>query len=410
MKRIAHFLPLFLAASAMLTVMPGLASGYRLEIFGNANLDDTIDELDIAYLEGVINGTNAPTNLSDANYDGQINQHDIDQIKMIMMNDESELILKDSIDRVVKVKMPVERVALLNKYCAEAIQIFGVQDRVVGVETEAKEYTYLPEVSSLPALGKAGEPDLEAIVSHNPDLLITWYSTNVPDLEKGLPQAIPIIDLSFTKPANLSRDVKTLGYIFGTVDEADDYIENFHDKYINLIESRIGRLSEDERPKVYLECNAPCKTYGNTTGAHQMMVLAGGTNIFDDVSGIPVVDPEAIIDKNPEIIIRGAYTDAGYSFDNSSKIAELRAEIMDRSGFDKIQAVTSNNTYIIDVNLHYGLDYPIGLVYFAKTIHPELFSDVDPMKVHQEFLTDILGVDFDLRENGVFVYPPLEEN
>jgi hypothetical protein len=32
------------------------------------------------------------------------------------------------------------------------------------------------------------------------------------------------------------------------------------------------------------------------------------------------------------------------------------------------------------------------------------------MKVHQEFLTDILGVDFDLRENGVFVYPPLEEN
>lgn len=401
---------IFLLSSLMISVIPAIASDYTLEIFGNANIDEFIDELDIAYLEGVINGTNATTNLSDANFDGQINQDDIDQVKKIMTNEESELVLKDSIDRVVRVKMPVKRVALLNKYCAEAIQIFGVLDRVVGVETEAKEYTYLPQVSRLPALGKAGDPDLEAILSHNPDLLITWYSTNVPDLEKGLPQAVSIIDLSFTKPANLTRDVKTLGYIFGTVEEADDYIENFHDKYINLIESRVEGLSEDERPKVYLECNAPYKTYGNTTGAHQMMVLAGGRNIFDDVSGIPVVDPEAIIDKNPEVIIRGAYTDAGYSFDNSSKITEMREEIMNRSGFDRILAVTSNNTYIVDVNLHYGLDYPIGLIYFAKIIHPELFGDVDPMKVHQEFLTDALGVDFDLGEHGVFVYPPLEVN
>jgi iron complex transport system substrate-binding protein len=398
-----------LLSAALLVAMPGLASDYTLEIFGNANMDDRIDESDIAYLEDVINGNRVSTDLCDANYDGEINQEDIGQIKKIMANEESELVFIDSIDRVVTVMMPVERVALLNKYCAEAIQIFGVQDRVVGVETEAREYTYLPEVCSLPALGKAGDPDLEAIVSHSPDLLITWYSTNVPDLEKNLPKSIPIIDLSFTKPVNLPQEVKILGYIFGKADLADDYIENFHDKYVDLVESRVGELSEDERPKVYLECNAPYKTYGNTTGAHQMMVLAGGRNIFDDVGGIPIVDPEAIIDRDPEVIIRGAYTDAGYCVDNSSKISELRTEITNRSGFDKIQAVKSNETYIVDVNLHYGLDYPIGLIYFAKIIHPELFEDVDPKTVHQEFLTDVLGVDFDLSNHSVFVYPPLEE-
>jgi iron complex transport system substrate-binding protein len=402
-------LMLMALSGILLCVLPS-AAAFTLDIFGNANMDEDIDEKDITYLEGVIKGTNAATNLSDANYDGKINEDDLDQIKKIMANEERNLSLKDFLGRVVTVKMPVERVALLNKYCAEAIQIFGVEDKVAGVETDAKEYTYLPKISSLPALGKAGDPDLEAIVNLNPDLLITWYSTNVPDLEKALPKSIPIIDLSFTKPANLPKEVKTLGYLFGKTDKADGYIDNFHDKYVDLVKSRIDGLAEKDRLKVYLECNAPYKTYGNTTGAHQMMVLAGGKNIFDDVEGIPTVDPETIIDKDPAVIIRGAYSDSGYSIDDSSKIKELRDEIMSRSGFDRIRAVNTKSTYIVDVNLHYGLDYPIGLVYFSKIIHPELFEDIDPQAIHQEFLTDVLGVDYDLNKHGVFVYPPLKES
>ena len=386
------------------------SDSFTIKIFGNANLDDRIDEMDISYVEGIISGLNNPTNLSDANYDGQIDQKDIDLIEMIMKNEESELVLMDYVDRVIKLKIPVERVALLNEYSAEGIQIFRVQDRIIGVDTDIREYTYLPEVSCLPDLGKAKNPDLETILSLNPDLILTCYYPNIPDLEKNIPQNIPIIDLSFTKPDNLSQEVKTLGYIFGKVDLADDYIENFHDKYVDLVRSRIEGVSENERPRVYLESSSPYKTYGNTTGAHQMMVLAGGKNIFDDMEGLPTVDPEAIIDKNPEIIIRGGYTDAGYSVDDSSKMIELRDEIMSRSGFDSIQAVNENKTHVVDVNLHYGLDYPIGLVYFAKIIHPELFIDVDPIKVHQEFLAEFLGVDLDLSEHGVFIYPPLEEN
>ena len=46
MKPTAHFLPLFLAASAMFALVPGLASGYTLNIFGNANMDENINEKD----------------------------------------------------------------------------------------------------------------------------------------------------------------------------------------------------------------------------------------------------------------------------------------------------------------------------------------------------------------------------
>ena len=48
----------------LLLVMPAVASDYTLGIYGNANMDDVIDEADIGYLEGIIAGTNEATELA----------------------------------------------------------------------------------------------------------------------------------------------------------------------------------------------------------------------------------------------------------------------------------------------------------------------------------------------------------
>ena len=44
----------------------------------------------------------------------------------------------------------------------------------------------------------------------------------------------------------------------------------------------------------------------------------------------------------------------------------------------------------------------------ARLFHPDLFVDMDPEAIHQEFLTDFQELDYDLNEHGVFVYPPIE--
>jgi len=41
----------------------------------------------------------------------------------------------------------------------------------------------------------------------------------------------------------------------------------------------------------------------------------------------------------------------------------------------------------------------------AKWFHPDLFEDLDPKAIHQEYLTRFQGLDYDLDEHGVFVYP-----
>ena len=94
MKRLAFVLTFMLFISQ--AAFAAQAENYSLGIFGNANMDDRIDELDIVYVEGINKGANAPTNLSDANYDGKVDLQDIDQIKEIISGKEKVLTLIDS--------------------------------------------------------------------------------------------------------------------------------------------------------------------------------------------------------------------------------------------------------------------------------------------------------------------------
>ncbi|MCK9566555.1 MAG: hypothetical protein M0Q43_10965, partial [Methanothrix sp.] len=119
MNKSIPFFILFLALALMQSVMAGMASDHALGIYGNANMDDTVDEKDVAYVEGVIRGTNAGTNLSDANYDGKIDALDVDQIKKILERNETELTLIDSRDRIVTVNIPIRRIVILNHWTLE---------------------------------------------------------------------------------------------------------------------------------------------------------------------------------------------------------------------------------------------------------------------------------------------------
>jgi iron complex transport system substrate-binding protein len=78
-KEIQCLLALF-ALAIPLAAAAEPANTDLLSVFGNANMDDEINEADIAYVEDIISGKNEPTKLADANYDGQIDAQDIDRI------------------------------------------------------------------------------------------------------------------------------------------------------------------------------------------------------------------------------------------------------------------------------------------------------------------------------------------
>ena len=106
--RIIALVAMLLLALAM---SPAAASDYTLDIFGNANEDETVNMQDVTYTELIILEYRDETELSDAKYDGKINMQDVTQIELIILGKEKELTLLDAESESVTIEKPVRMVA-----------------------------------------------------------------------------------------------------------------------------------------------------------------------------------------------------------------------------------------------------------------------------------------------------------
>jgi len=407
------------ALCIMLAVMPAVASDFTLEIFGNANMDDTIDELDIEYVQGIIDGTNDETEFSDANYDGEIDEKDVAQVEMIIAGEESEIVVNDGLGRIVTVSRPVERVIPIPLAIAETIVAIGAEDKVVGVASDNYEQqVQLLGLSHLPSVGKPtlGKADLEMIISLTPDLVLV--DSEYADLENiETLEAAGITIVTSECHGDLLNSIsaaKRLGYILDVIEGAEEYT-SWYGSYLDIISSRVEGLSEDQKPSVFYYWNwgeedGPMGTSGQDCPVSFLISFAGGRDITSDFPGEFIeVDPEWVIEQNPSLVVRELlYNNAGYNVDSIALPEGRIRSFENRSGFEHIDAVKDEKVYAIAVAISEDNSW-IGAVYLAKLIHPDLFTDLDPRAVHQEYLDRFLEADFDLYEHGIFVYPVPEE-
>lgn len=214
---------------------------FTLEVFGNANMDETIDQEDVTLLIGVINGTQSPTRLTDANYDGKIDEKDVHQVELILGGIESEITVNDALNRMVTIKRPIERVIPLRLAIAEAMVAIGADDKVVGVGSDTAEQPVLfPELSQLPNLGKPslGKADIEKIISLKPNLVLVNEYEDLEQIKKL--DAADVTVISSECHGDLLNSIsaaRRLGYILGAADKAEEYT-NWYGGYLDNISRR----------------------------------------------------------------------------------------------------------------------------------------------------------------------------
>lgn len=413
-----------IALSVLIAFTPAYAADFTLKIFGNANMDDAIDELDIEYVQGIIDATLDPTGLADANYDGQIDEDDIAQIDSIINNEETELTLMDSSGNIVTVNMPIERMVLYHHQCAEVVQILGAQEKVVAVRDTFKDQVRrYPEISTTPSIGSGYDPDIEAILSQNSDLILAYSTYLFPDpeaLEAKLPEDVVVLRMDCECNSGVEavkESVVTMGYLLNKRENAKNYIQ-WHDEHMGEIAKRVAQIPEDERVQFFLESSGTDilsrTAIGQGHAAHQVCVLAGGDNIV--VGNIPQssekyveygsVETEWILEQNPEIIVCRAMGTGirPYELDDTSILESYSDEIRALPGFENVNAVINDRIYIITNDYAISPNYPTAVALMAKWFYPDLFEDLDPMAIHQEYM-DLMGIPFDVYEVGAFFYP-----
>ena len=392
--------------------LPAAASDYTLGVFGNANEDDTINMQDVTYTELIILEYRDETELSDAKYDGKINMQDVTQIELVILGKEKELTLLDTAERIVTVNKPIMSIV---GGPFGILRSFGIEltDIVVGTYSQVDLDVY-PELSDeLLDVGSGWTPDLEKILGLNPDVVFVHppggpFDTT-PTLTKLESAGITVLCFKCQTPEIHREEVEKLGYLFDRRDEAEVYL-NWRENILNSIKETVDTIPEEDRVNVYFESYMPYTTYPR----YGYLTEAGGVDIFAGEPG-GSVNAEAVIDRNPDVILKVAYPGGGYTLDadDTADLKALRDEIMSRSELQGVKAVEDKRVYVITSYLLLYLPHCnhiecFQLEYQAKWLHPELFEDLDPQAIHQEYLTEFQGLDIDLDEKGVFVYPPLE--
>ena len=336
---------MLMALAGTLLCVLSSAEAFTLDIFGNANMDDTIDENDAVFMQGIINGTNNPTELADANYDGKIDELDIAQIELIISGEEKELTILDGIGNAVTIPMPLERiVSIAGSYGPETFCALGAQDKLIGVASYAIENSRQLDsfLKDLPGVGGSREPDVEAILKLKPQIVHSYECYY--DLQAGLKETltssgIQLVPLDFHKPENFSNAIMTMGYLLNKQDRAQKLID-FEDHYLDIIDERVKTLKEEDKPKVYLESYLDYRTAGPGSAENDnVLPRCGGNNIFNDVSGVVYIDPELLIQRNPEAVVRFIHDGqvfSGYGVTDVGPIEELREQTINRSGWEKI--------------------------------------------------------------------------
>ncbi|MFZ3050927.1 MAG: ABC transporter substrate-binding protein [Methanothrix sp.] len=393
-----------------------LAFSYTLNIFGNANMDDAINESDIAYLEDVMAGRSPATELSDANLDDVVDGKDIEQVERLIDGTEEQLALKaytiyEELMNVT-IPMPVERIVVLNLACAESVRGIKARDMVVGVGSslvEGSNRDFFPEMIDLPTVGKWSEPDIEAIISLNPDIVIADLRTPDPEkLEDKLEgTGITVVRMGFTYPDYSSSEIMALGYILDRKDDARE-LNSFAGKYLDLIEERVSSIAESERPRVYPIYYTSAdlwKTGSNGSIVDMLCGLAGGENIAHDLTGgtggmYPTVDPEWVVGENPQIIFTWS-SPGGYSPANDTAMRELWTKIVQAPELSRVDAAKDERVHLMTTEITSRPRWFVGLSYLAKWFYPEKFPDLDPEAIHKEYLERFQG----LKYQGIFVYP-----
>ncbi|MDD3265371.1 MAG: ABC transporter substrate-binding protein [Dehalococcoidales bacterium] len=215
------------------------------------------------------------------------------------------VVITDMAGRSVEIPSNLTRVASVFPYVTQIQLALGKGDLLVAVDSASSFNENLagvyPVVTSVPAVGNAFNINKEALLTTDPQLVITVTWDQDPDKTQQM-LGVPVIcvDLNYYKDG-----IEFLGEVLGVESRAQD-LTRFYDDTIAHIQSKLSSLNESEYKRVYVAAGGGSKsTYGAESTWHYEVTESGGVNVAADLigGGSHDVSMEQIIEWDPEVII-----------------------------------------------------------------------------------------------------------
>ena len=200
--------------------------------------------------------------------------------------------------RTVTLTQPAQRIISLAPSLTELLYAAGAGAQVIGVS----EYSdFPPEASRLPVIGRYDLLNMEAIVALAPDLIVAWRSGNPRSAVQSLIElGLNVYVAEPTTIASIADHIERFATLAGTLPSGMAAAKDFREQLTRLSDTYQSRTSVSVFYQVW---NEPLISVGGNELINDIIRLCGGSNIFDDLGLAPKVSEEAVLLRNPQVII-----------------------------------------------------------------------------------------------------------
>jgi iron complex transport system substrate-binding protein len=217
------------------------------------------------------------------------------------------VIVPDDTGRTLTLPSTPTRIISLAPGATEMLFAAGAGQHVIATVQYSDEPAAAKEV---PRIGDVVAIDMEKLVALRPEVAVVWPGGGNPaQIEEIGRMGIPLYRQQVNTLADLPGSLRRLGSLAGTSAIAEQAARN--------IETRLATLSHTyqagRHPSVLLQVwNHPIYTVGGTHLIGDALRLCGARNVFGDLRDLgPAVDVEAVVARNPDIIVAAAPPGAG---------------------------------------------------------------------------------------------------
>ncbi|WP_257160352.1 ABC transporter substrate-binding protein [Corynebacterium cystitidis] len=307
-------------------------------------------------------------------------------------------VITDSYGNEFELPVSFDEAIVLNTSAYEMIQVLGQDDKVVGVGDSVTG----GEADSLDKYGDWREPNVEAILEAQPDVVFgysSWLDEGIAEqLEEGGVR-VAMVDLS--QPSEMIDEIEFMGKLLGAEEQAEEFTSD-----ITAIVDDVAQRTKDVTPaRGYWEGYSDYSSVGPGSGGHELLELANVKNLMaDEGTEYPKASDEFVLEADPEIIVKmvsGSEKALGPDAPDPSAAKALHAELVGRPGWEGIDAVKEGRVVLLPQEI--GTN-PLGMamvpLIVGKVAYPDEFADIEP----EEKLDELLRKYWDTTAEGAWVY------
>ena len=285
-------------------------------------------------------------------------------------NSQRSVTVTDDFGEIITIRGTPQRIVSLAPSNTEILYALDLDDRVVGVTDYCN---YPPEAADKPRVGGYSTVNIEKVIAAEPDLVLAALGNTEDVVNRLRSLGLTVVSLNPLTVEDVLHDIELLGVVTGQEEEASTLVGELRAR----VEAVTGKTETlEEKPSVtHVVWYDPIWVSGRDTFQDEVIRMAGGVNVFDQVDGWGIVSLEEFIVMDPDYIL--VSSGDGMSERGRDIVYDY---FMNEPRMQELTAVRNGRVYVIDADAasRGGPRIVDALEEAAAILRPDLFEAGSP--------------------------------